>query len=114
MASPEVPHEVSEDNTNVGGIPVNRAHLHSWVRIFLIVAVLTLFVSDIVMYSLLQASQAQLDNLDRKVHRLDQLVLESLTATQDPERLEKIQQRISGIESSVADLKGCIAEPEKP
>jgi cell division protein FtsB len=112
MSSPGTPQHVADEVTNVGGIPVNRVQLHSWLRIFLIVSVCALTVWDIVSYSYIQAQRSELDALQHRFDRLEQMMLDTLATSQGQGQLEKIQQRVVGIESSVDDLKDNLEDPD--
>ena len=92
MPSPGTPQHVTEEVTDVGGIPVNRVRLHSWLRIFLLVTVALLTISNIVCYSIIQAQRSELDALQHRYDRLEQMVLDTLATIQNQGRLEKIQQ----------------------
>lgn len=80
-----------------------------------------LLAGDIFQYSIHEALSARVENQERRIERLNRMVDDLLTANENAQKIEKIEQQVDGIDDRIHDLTDAITaqnpapqEPEKP
>jgi len=80
-----------------------------------------LLVGDIFQYSLHKTLSGRVENQERRIERLNRMVNDLLTANENAQKIEKIEQQVDGIDDRILDLTDAITaqnaapeEPEKP
>jgi len=86
----------------------------SWLRVLMGVLFGMLILADLHLYSLYEAESSRVEAMDRRMERLDQTLSDLLTINENAEKIEKIEQRVSGIEVRVGELADSLeAEGDK-
>lgn len=122
MSDPQERSEDTEDTQKVfvydptgpmGAVDLQEDRLRGWIRIFTFMAFCTLLVMNLFLFSLYQGHEAQMDNQNRRIERLNGNVQDLLKSNQNAEKIEKIKQTIDGIDSHVQELVTVLNEETK-
>jgi len=106
MSELEAPQEEATQDQNATGpfsVP-NGERWKSWFRMMFAVCVGILLIGDIFLYSLHRSLTARVENQERRIERLQGTVKDLLTARDNAEKIEKIEQQIEGIDGQIGDL----------
>lgn len=123
MPDDAIPEPV-EDQNNTGSLPVaeNNERLRAFLRVAFAVCLSVVVMADVALYSLHQALHSRVEAQEHRIERLNKMLTDTLAANQNAEKIEKIGQQVTGIESQMDDLTTAIKaqdaevpepEPEK-
>lgn len=106
MSEPETPQETTTQDQSTAGpfSGANGERWRSWFRMMFAVCVGVLLIGDIFLYSLHRALTARVENQERRIERLQSVVDDLLSASENAEKIEKIEQQVDGINGQIGDL----------
>lgn len=74
------------------------------------VSVLMIISGDVFLYSLYQAEHARVEMLNRRVGRLETMLVEAINAKENSDKLKQIESQVQGIEDDVTDVADFLKE----
>jgi hypothetical protein len=104
------PETSGEVDANNGGNGWER--LRHWLRMVYAVLLAVLLVGDIALYSLYQAEHSRVNSLDHRIERMDHMLMDLLAAQGNAEKIEKIEQQVTGMQGRMDDLATVLKEED--
>lgn len=84
-----------------------------WVRVVGVSLVLVLFVGDMVIYSLYQALQSRVEYQENRVERLEKMVHDLLSISENAAKIEGIETQVDKIDGQISGLAEELKEEQK-
>lgn len=84
-----------------------------WIQVFCSLAIISVVVSDVVLYSEYQALKSKVGMQQHKVDRLQSMLIDLLQSNQNAEKLEHIEVKVQSIETQVNDLTVNLTQDDK-
>jgi len=99
-----------QPRTGTGSLAIlgNGDNFRSMLKVVFGVTLGVLLVGDIFLYSLHQALSARVENQERRIERINQIVDDLLISNANAEKIEKIEQQVNGIDGQVHELTDAI------
>jgi uncharacterized coiled-coil protein SlyX len=122
MSEEEAP-EPAEQQMTTGSVPVvDNGGSGMWLRTLFALCLGALFVGSIALYSLHQALHSRVESQEHRIERLNKMLTDMLASGANAEKIEKIEQKMSGIEASLDELNATLkheheqehAKPKQP
>lgn len=87
--------------------------LRGWLRLTFAVILAVLLVTDVALYSLYQAEHSRVESMAHRLDRTEHMLLDFLASQDNSEKLEAIEQKMSGIESRLDELTAQLKQEAK-
>ena len=100
-ATPEV---LNDEEAAQAGDEAPNERFRSWLRLTFAVLLGVLLVADMTLYAFYQAQASRTEAMDHRLERLSEKVLDVRAANRNAKKIEKIEQRVTGIENQVGEL----------